>query len=418
MIDSETVYVDAPAAPGIETALATWARTSAPSALREILPLLARPGLLSFAVGMPAVELLPAEAYVHATRRALAVDPPALQYGVPCGPLKRQIVALMAERGVECCEEQVFLTTGAQQGMSMLARLLLDEGGLVAVEETVYDGIHGALRPLRPEIVTVPSDVDGIDVDALEALLEEGVRPAFVYLIPEGHNPLGVSLGMERRVRLVELARRFRVPLVEDDAYGFLHYDGVPLPALRALDEDWVLYVGSFSKILAPGLRVGWIVVPEALVPTLSILKHGSDLDVSTTAQWCLSAFLDAGALPAHLAALRAEYRTRRDAMLDALERHFPRTARWTQPVGGMFLWVSLPAGWDTVELLRRAVASEQVAFVPGAAFCARDLRRAAHCMRLCFAGMPAERIEEGISRLAHLLDGPVVSCADHIGSG
>jgi len=220
----------------------------------------------------------------------------------------------------------------------------------------------------------------------------------------EGHNPLGVSLGLERRLRLVELARRFAVPLVEDDAYGFLRYDGAPLPALRSLDPDWVLYVRSFSKILAPGLRVGWVVVPEALVSTLSILKHGSDLDVATLPQRCLSVFLDSGALPAHLATLRAEYRARRDSMLHAMEQHFPPGVSWTSPAAGMFVWVTLPSGSDAVELLGRAVASEQAAFVPGAAFCVRDPERVAHCMRLCFASMPAEMIEQGISRLARLL--------------
>jgi 2-aminoadipate transaminase len=309
---------------------------------------------------------------------------------------------------VRCREEQVFLTTGAQQGMSLLARLLLDEGGTVVVEDTVYDGIHSAVRPLRPEIVTVPTDAGGIDVDALEALLEEGTRPAFVYLIPEGHNPLGVSLAMDRRIRLVELARRFEVPLVEDDAYGFLRYDGAPHPALRALEAEWVLYVGSFSKIFAPGLRVGWMVVPESLVPMLSILKHGSDLDVTSVAQRSLSAFLEAGGLPAHLATLRAEYRARRDAMLDAMARHFPPGVRWTAPAGGMFVWVTLPPGQDAVALLRRAVAAEQVAFVPGAAFTDGAAGGAAHCMRLCFASMPVEKIEEGVARLGRLLRGRV----------
>jgi 2-aminoadipate transaminase len=288
--------------------------------------------------------------------------------------------------------------------MSLLARLLLDEGRQVVMEAAVYDGIRTAVQPFRPEILTVPSDADGLDVDALEALLRGGARPAFVYVIPEGHNPLGVSLGLERRLRLVELARRYEVPLVEDDAYGFLSYDGDPWPALRALDAEWVLYVGSFSKILAPGLRVGWTIVPDALVPTLSTLKHGSDLDVTTLSQRCLSAFLDTGALPAHLARLRSEYRTRRDAMLSALGRHFPPTARWSSPAGGMFVWVRLAAGTDTVELLRRAVAIEQVAFVPGAAFCVHEPGEAAHCMRLCFSCTPVEKIEEGVARLGRLL--------------
>lgn len=394
----------APAPQAIHEAQAAWTRALAPSALREILPLLARPGLLSFALGMPAAELLPAQAYLRASERALAGDSLPLQYGMPYAPLKRHVVDLMAQRGVVCREEQVFLTTGAQQGMSLLARLLLEEGGRVVAEAAVYDGILGAVRPFRPDLQTVPSDAGGLDVDALEALLDEGPRPAFVYVIPEGHNPLGVSLGLDRRLRLVELARRYGVPLVEDDAYGFLRYDGAAPPPLRALEAEWVLYVGSFSKILAPALRVGWLVVPESLVPALSILKHGGDLDVSTLAQRCISAFLDTGALPEHLDAVRSEYRARRDAMLGALERHFPSTARWTAPAGGMFVWVRLPRGTDTVALLRRAVANEQVAFVPGSAFCAHDPGQSAHCMRLCFASLPPERIEEGIARLARAL--------------
>lgn len=407
---TDTLAPNPGAAPGrgIEGSLAGWARTIAPSALREILPMLTRPGLLSFALGMPAAELLPGEAYVQATRRVLDGGAVPLQYGVPHAALKRQIVEMIAERGVDCTEEQVFLTTGAQQGMSLLARLLLEQGGQVAVETAVYDGIHAAVRPQSPRILTVPSDAEGIDVDALEAMLEEGARPAFVYVIPDGHNPLGVSMSLERRVRLAELARRWEVPLVEDDAYGFLRYDDAGLPALRAIDPEWVLYVGSFSKIFAPGVRVGWIVAPQALVPTLSILKHGSDLDVTTTAQRTLSAFLDAGALPEHLARVRAEYRARRDAMLAAMEHCFPKSVSWTVPQAGMFVWVTLPPGKDAVELLRRAVDEEQVAFVPGAAFCAEGPGEAARCMRLCFASMPVERIQEGIARLGRLLGGTI----------
>lgn len=406
MTDTIAAPAGAPALFPLERSLTAWVRRSAPSALREIHTLLARPGLLSFGLGMPATELLPVEAYLAASRRVLEADPLTLQYGLPFAPLKRQVVALMAGRGVRCREEQVFLTTGSQQGMSLLARLLLEEGGEVAMESVVYEGIRTAVQPLRPEILALPSDAEGLDVDALEALLEGGARPAFVYLIPEGHNPLGVSLGLERRRRLVALARRFEVPLVEDDAYGFLAYDGEPLPALRALDADWVVYLGSFSKILAPGLRVGWMIVPDALVPLLSTLKHGSDLDVTTLSQRCLSAYLDTGGFPAHLAGVRAEYRTRRDAMLQALERHFPRTARWCPPAGGMFVWVRLAPGSDAVELLRRAVAAEQVAFVPGAAFCAHAPGEAAHALRLCFSCLPVEKIEDGVARLGRVLRG------------
>jgi 2-aminoadipate transaminase len=210
-----------------------------------------------------------------------------------------------------------------------------------------------------------------------------------------------VTLAAERRQALVELARTFRVPILEDDAYGFLEYDGAPSPPLRALDERWVLYLGSFSKILAPALRAGWIVVPEELVPRLSALKHATDLDTPSFSHRLISAYLDGGGLPAHLALLCREYRRRRDAMLAALAASFPPEVRWNRPGSGMFVWVELPAGADATALLELALATESVAFSPGDAFAVGASRHAAHCLRLCFTALPAERIEEGIRRLA-----------------
>ncbi|MDP9120027.1 MAG: PLP-dependent aminotransferase family protein [Acidobacteriota bacterium] len=364
-----------------------------------------RPGILSFAVGLPASELFPVEALARAHAALLPSDPEALQYGVPYVGLKAEIVKLMALRGVDCRPEQVFLTSGAQQAMDLLARLLLDPGGQVLLEETVYDGMQGAVRRLQPEILTVPTDMEtGLDVDAVERYLTSGAAPAFLYAIPAGHNPLGATMTIGKRLHLVELARRFRVPIVEDDAYGFLRYDESPAPALRSLDERWVLYVGSFSKILAPALRAGWTVVPEELIPKLSALKHAADLDTPSFSHRVIAAYLSTGELPGQLERIRAEYRRRRDAMLAALEAHFPAEARWNHPRAGMFVWVELPRGLNAASMLRSAIEEERIAFSPGQTF-ATTGSHANHCMRLAFTNCPPERIEDGIRRLARIVN-------------
>lgn len=387
-----------------EIRLAAWTRGMQRSVLRDMISVVSRPGILSFAGGLPAPDLFPTEGYARALAHVLATDARALQYSPPFQPLKAHIVRLMARRGVACREEQVFLTTGAQQGLDVLARLLLDPGGQVMLEETVYSGVQQVIAPFQPEVLTVGTDLcSGLDVGAVERLLEGGARPAFLYTIPDAHNPLGVSLSMEKRVRLVELARRYRVPLIEDDPYGFLCYERRPDPPLRALDESWVFYLGSFSKILAPALRVGWIVAPAALIPKLTVIKEASDLESSALTQRAISAFLDEGLLPDHIATLCRAYGARRDAMLAALHRHFPTEARWTEPSGGMFIWVELPREIDTARLLQRAIEEEQVAFIPGHAFAVGGHERAKNCLRLNFSNATVEQIEEGIARLGRV---------------
>jgi 2-aminoadipate transaminase len=392
------------AAAAEEIPLAGWTRGMKQSPLRDILALLQRPGLLSFALGVPAAELFPVAAYARAARHVLRTDPEALQYGLPLRRLKSHVVGLMARRGVACTEAEVFITSGAQHAMSLLGQLLVAPGASVVTEEMAYDGMLNALRPLQPRVLTVPSDVGaGMDVGALEALLRSGERPALVYAIPEGHNPLGASMPADARRRLVEAAARHGVPVIEDDAYGLLGYDDAPAPALRALDPRWTLYVGSFSKIMAPALRAGWIVAPEPLVQRLSILKQGSDLDVCSFAQRTLAAFLDREDVGAHLARLREVYGARRDAMLAALAAHFPAEARWSCPRAGMFAWVQVP-GADTTALLRRAVEEAGVAFVPGRAFCAEGGTRGGDALRLNFSRPSVDQIHDGIRRLAGVL--------------
>jgi 2-aminoadipate transaminase len=377
------------------------------SGLRELMDLASRPGVLSLAIGQPASELLPREALAEAAARLLSGDPSSLQYGLPWRPLKTRIVELMAMRGVRCTEEQIFLTSGSQQGMDLLARLLLEPGGQVVLEWAVYDGIRTAIRLRQPEVLTVSADPDlGIDGDEVEALLAGGARPAFLYVITDGHNPLGVSVSLATRHRLVELARRYRVPILEDDAYGFLYYGELPAPPLRAFEKEWVYYLGSFSKILAPSLRSGWLVVPEPLIPRLSALKHAADLDTPSFGHRMIAAYLESGRFPEHLAAVRAEYRRRRDAMLAALQTHFPPQVTWNRPASGMFVWAELPEGLDAAALLRVAVETESVAFCPGAVFCTGDRRRGDRCMRLSFANHPPEPLEEGVRRLGRAIRG------------
>jgi 2-aminoadipate transaminase len=402
-----------PATASAEIPLAAWTRDLKQSSLREIHTLLSRPGLISFALGVPAPELFPVQAYTHAAQHVLSTEPDALQYGLPLRRLREHVVELMARRGVECTEAEVFLTSGAQHAMSLLGKLLVTPGSsTVVVEEMAYDGMLNALRPLQPRVLTVPSDLEtGMDLDALEALLAAGERPALIYAIPEGHNPLGTSMPAANRRRLAELAARYGVPLIEDDAYGLLSYDGDPPAAVRALEPRWTLYMGSFSKIAAPALRVGWVVAPPELVQRLSILKQGSDLDVCSFTQRTLAAFLDREDIDAHLARLREAYTARRDAMLAALAAHFPTDARWSCPRAGLFVWVQTP-GTDTTALLRRAVEEAGVAFIPGRAFCARGGERGGDALRLNFSRPTTDEIHDGIARLGRLLQprGPTIA--------
>jgi 2-aminoadipate transaminase len=291
--------------------------------------------------------------------------------------------------------------------MDLVTRLLVEPGQPVMMEWAVYDGIQFAARSRSPRILTVAADpAAGIDVDEVESLLSRGVRPAYLYVIPAGHNPLGATLSHEARQRLAELARRHRVPILEDDAYGFLYYGEEALPPLRAFEDEWVYYLGSFSKILAPSLRAGWLVVPARLTARLSLHKHAADIDTPSLSHPMIADYLAAGHLPRHLAVLRAEYRRRRDAMLAALRAHFPPEARWHCPEAGMFVWVELPPDFAAAELLPHAVDAERVAFCPGETFCAGDPTRGARCLRLSFTNHPPERIEEGIGRLGRMLVG------------
>ena len=385
--------------------LATWCNGLQRSVLRQMISVVSQPGILSFAGGLPAPELFPAKEYEAALDYVLQNDGLSLQYRPPFTPLKRHVVDLMARRGITCTEDEIFFTTGAQQGLDILTRMLLNPNGQVLLEEIVYTGIKQVVNPLHPEILTMRTNLEtGLEIDDVEKILESGKTPAFIYINPNAHNPLGVSLSQEKRVKLVEIARRYGVPILEDDPYGYLMYEENPNEKpCRALDPDWVFYLGSFSKILAPSIRIGWIVAPVSLIPTLTVIKEASDLECSSLTQRAVSAFFDSGVFPAHLQKLKVEYKRRRDAMFEALQKYFPKESKWTKPDSGMFIWVELPAYIDTTELLGVSLEKEKVAFIPGQAF-ASPKSPATNCLRLNFSNANPEIIEDGIHRLGQLI--------------
>jgi len=393
----------ADAGAGAGMALAAWTRDVRPSVIQRMLAFSGRADLVTFALGLPAPEMFPMDELAAAAERVLRGGPDALQYKPGFGPLREQVVRLMAARGVECRPEQVLLTTAAQQGLSLVTRVLLEPGGPLVCEELVYMGYKQVVESYRPRILSVGSDLrTGMDVDAVEAYLAAGERPAYIYCITDGHNPLGCSLSRGKRQRLVELARRYRVPILEDDAYGMLYYER-PDPPLRALDDEWVLYVGSFSKVLAPSLRLGWIVAPEALVPVLGCAKDGADLDMASLGQRVAAEYLATGGFAGHLERVRAEYGARRDLMLEMLRREMPAGSRWSTPRNGALLWLQLPERYDTDALLETAMEAG-VAYVPGDAFAVAGSGAGRSGMRLNFSYSGPDDIRTGIERLGRVL--------------
>jgi 2-aminoadipate transaminase len=383
--------------------LAAWTRDVRPSIIQRMLSFSGRDDLVTFALGLPAPELFPVDGLARAAERVLRGDADALQYKPGFHPLKEQVVRIMAQRGVRCRPEQVLLTTAAQQALSLVSRILLEPGGTLLCDELVYMGFKQVVESYRPRILSVGTDLEtGMDVDAVQAHLESGERPAYIYCITDGHNPMGCSLSKGKRERLVELAARFGVPIVEDDAYGMLHYDR-PEPPLRALDDRWVLYVGSFSKVLAPSFRLGWIVAPQELVPMLGCAKDGADLDMASFGQRVAAEYLAGGGFADHLARVRAEYRERRDLMLALLQAELPAGSRWSTPSNGALLWVELPARYDTGALLETAMQAG-VAYVPGDAFAVPGSGAGRSGMRLNFSYCQPHQIREGMARLGRVL--------------
>jgi len=384
------------------------------SAIRELLKITQKPEIISFAGGLPAPDVFPLDRFQEACRRVLELNGhQALQYGATEGyePLREMVARHIARYGIKAKAENVLITSGSQQALDLIGKLFINAGDRVLVEAPTYLGALQAFNVYGAEYVSVQTDNDGLRTDLLEQPLRSG--PKFMYVLPNFQNPGGTTLSEGRRHQLVLLADKYGIPIVEDDPYGQLRYEGEHLPPLIVIDRENlrrddgysignVIYLSTFSKTLAPGLRLGWIVAPPDVITKFIQLKQGADLHTSTFAQVVAYEVAKDNFLDEHVKLIRKVYRERRDVMLDSLKKYFPPEVTWTHPQGGLFLWVTLPEGMDCNKLFQTAL-KENVAFVPGDSFYAKNgfADEACRHLRLNFSYGQPEQIREGIRRLA-----------------
>jgi len=379
------------------------------SVIRELLKFTQQPDIISFAGGLPAPEVFPTEKIQEACNKVLNEQGGlALQYSTTEGhlPLREMIARHNARFSVEVSPENIMITSGSQQALDFIGRLFLNRGDYIVVESPTYLGALQAWNAYGAQYVSVPSDEDGMIVGELEAALRVG--PKFIYILPNFQNPSGSTLSLERRKKLIELADKYGVPIVEDDPYGQLRYEGEHLPSVVQLDSQMrgsnggtytgnVIYMSTFSKLLAPGLRLAWVIAPPEVTRKLVMTKQAADLHTATFNQLVAYEVGKGGFIDEHVKAIRATYKERRDVMMDTMAETFPSEARWTHPQGGMFLWGILPEGMDAAEVLKVAI-EKKVAFVPGFAF--HPNGGGENTMRLNFSYSKPEVIREGITRL------------------
>ncbi len=380
--------------------LARRAERMNPSVIREILKVTERPGIVSLAGGLPSPDSFPVEAMRAACERVLRDTPrEALQYAASegYGPLREWVAAQLGERGLAVEASQVLITTGSQQGLDLVGKVLIDAGSGVAVERPTYLGALQAFAPYEPELVSLECDDDGPLPEALAAA--RGAR--FLYLLPNFQNPSGRCMSAARRAVLADAAQAMGLPIVEDNPYGDLWFDAEPPPPLAARAPHNTVYLGSFSKVLAPGLRLGYVVAPKAICPKLLQAKQAADLHTPGFNQRVVHEVIRDGFLAEHVPTVRERYQRHRDAMRDALAKHLPAGCRWNVPRGGMFFWLELPEGLDATAMLPQAV-ERGMAYVPGAAFFADHAR--ANTLRLSFVTVPPDEIERGVVLLAQTL--------------
>lgn len=382
------------------------------SAIRELLKFAENPDVISFAGGMPAPDVFPIEQFKEACLRVLDNNGPAsLQYGSTDGytPLREMIARHSARYGISVNSDNILITSGSQQALDLLGKIFINRGDRILVESPTYIGALQAWNAYGAEFVPVPLDEHGMVTSQLEDRLRAG--PKFIYVLPNFQNPTGATLAYDRRLKLIELADRYGVPIIEDDPYGQLRFEGENLPAIEVLDSQTraqnecysgnVIYLSTFSKTLAPGIRLAWVVAPPEVIRKLIQAKQGADLHTSTFNQIVAFEVAHGGFLDEHVKLIRKVYKERRDVMMDSLSEHMPEDTKWTHPKGGLFLWVTLPASLDAQDLFEDAVA-EKVAFVPGTSFFAEGGGH--NTMRLNFSNACPEKINEGIARLSSVV--------------
>ena len=371
------------------------------SAIREILKITQRPDIISFAGGLPSPATFPVEHMQECFNRVLSEQGKvALQYGPTDGyaPLREWIANYLSLEGSKIVPEQILMVSGSQQGLDLLGKVLIDEGSRVLVETPSYLGALQAFSMYRPEFKSVSTDDHGL-VPASILPLASGAR--LLYALPNFQNPTGRTLSVERRRELEETCARLGLPLIEDDPYGALSYKGEPLPKMLNMNPDGVIYMGSFSKVLTPGIRLGYVVAPLPLVRRLELAKQAADLHTAQLTQMVVYEAVKDGFLDRHIPTIRTLYANQCQVMLDAMAEEFPEGVSWTKPEGGKFIWVKLPPQLDALKLLDQAIAAK-VAFVPGAPFYANEPET--NTFRLSFVTVPPERIREGIATLGQLI--------------
>jgi 2-aminoadipate transaminase len=385
----------------------------ASSAIRELLKLTEKPDIISFAGGLPAPEVFPVQAVEEACLRVLRGEGArALQYSTTEGhlPLREMIARHTSRYGIDVLPENIVITSGSQQALDLLGKIFINPGDRVLVESPTYLGALQAWNAYGAEYVAVPSDENGMLTDSLEEALRTG--PKFIYVLPNFQNPTGVTLALERRRQLVEIADRYGVPIVEDDPYGQLRFEGDHLPSVVVLDGQYqdnhdtcyrgnVIYLSTFSKTLAPGLRMGWVIAPPDVIRKIVQAKQGTDLHTSTFNQMIAYEVAHGGFLDRHVRLIRQVYQERRDIMLDTMRNTFPTGVTWTRPEGGLFLWGVLPEWLDAADVLKEAI-EHKVAFVPGAPF--HPAGGGHNTMRINFSNAAPDAIREGITRLGEVL--------------
>lgn len=378
-----------------------------PSAIRDLLEHAADPDIISFGGGYPDPALFPVAQLREIFDGILrAEDRSPMQYTVTDGlpSLRRAIAARMAADGVTCDANDVIVLQGAQQGLSLVAQMLIDPGDVIVVEDPTFLGAMLAFSPCQPAYAPVRTDDDGLDPDDLERVLAANPAAKFLYTMPDFHNPMGVSMSLERRRRVIEIANRFDIVVLEDSPYRQLRFEGDTLPSLKSLDtEGRVIFLGTFSKTLVPGMRLGWAVADQEIIRRIGLLKTAADTQTSTLNMAAAAAFLERFDLDAHIAEVNAAYRRKRDLMLGAMDELFPPSVGSTRPQGGLFTWLTFPNTFDATAFMRdRALPEAKVAYVPGATFFANH-EQANHA-RFNYSGVSDERITAGVTRLGQLL--------------
>ncbi|MCL1918928.1 MAG: PLP-dependent aminotransferase family protein [Peptococcaceae bacterium] len=381
--------------------------TLQPSAIREILKTASDPGVISLAAGNPSAQAFPLEALRRITADVMAQTPiPALQYSVSEGyePLRQTIARFVSQReSISCAPQECLIVSGAQQALDFSARCLCDEGDAIICESPSFIGALNAFRSYNVKLVGVELLEDGMDIDTLEQALSQNPRTRFIYVIPNFQNPAGLTTSLAKRQTIYALARRHNVMIVEDNPYGDLRFRGQPLPSLKSMDTDGrVIYCGSFSKVIAPGLRLAYTIAPQPVIAKFTVAKQCADVHTNMLTQIVCQRFLMEEDMDAHVSRLRTLYKDKCDLMLSAMDAHFPQTVTYTRPEGGLFLWVTLPQETDMLDFCRRA-AARKVAVVPGNAFNV-DENMASRSFRLNFSTPSDSQIQEGIAILGELL--------------